>query len=255
MTSSPRIAEYALSGRIEQHNAALPIDGQHRVLGGFDQALQPCLAAPHFRNIPDESGIMNFFVFRGRYLRDRQLERKSLAVLAPSLHCADAADGAWLAGLFIAGDIAVMLGRVGLGHEIVDLASDNLISAIAEDSFRGGIEQDDATAPVDGNNRVLSSIDKTLEPIRVAADFFQVAAVLDHLGKDVRYRLQKMNVVLRKYPRRCGMRSKNTEGLIAASDNDAHPAYRPVIAQQRRPAKSLFRSQIFDDHRLPLSKV
>src|SRR5688572_18031769 len=143
-----------------------------------------------------------------------------------------------------------MLGRVGLRHQIIDLASDNLACAIAEHSFSGGIEQDDAAAPVDGNDRILSSFDKPLEPGSVATNFCQVATVLDNLRKHVRHRLQEMNVVLRKRSRLCGMRSKDPVRMLAGADNHTHPTYDYMNTQQRRSGKSLFRPKIFNDHRL-----
>ncbi len=89
------------------------------------------------------------------------------------------------AGFFIAGDVLIVVRGVRLRHEFVDLASDNLARAIAEDSFRCGIEQHNATAPVDGNHCVLRRIDKTFPPGRVAPEFLRGAVVVNNLGQHV----------------------------------------------------------------------
>ena len=64
-------------------------------------------------------------------------------------------------GSFITSDIAVVLGRIRLGHKLVNLSPDNLFRTITKNSLRSGIEQNNTTSPVDGNHRVLSSSDKT----------------------------------------------------------------------------------------------
>ena len=159
-------------------------------------------------------------------------------------------DGAGFAGSFIASDILIVLRSIRLRHEHIHLLSDDFFARIAEYPFSRWVEQHDPALTIDGQDRVLSRVDETLEPGYVAPDFFQGAVVLDHLRNQVRHSLQKMNVVLRKLSRLCGMRSKDAERPIAGSNNDTHPAYHCVITQQRWPAKSLFCPKICNNHRL-----
>ena len=74
--------------------------------------------------VADEAGEDSLSV--GARLADRQLDREDPAVLGDPLDQAAVADDPRLAGSQIVGEVGVMLGPVGLGHQHLDVAADHL---------------------------------------------------------------------------------------------------------------------------------
>ncbi len=207
--------------------------------GGKPLALEEFfLQARLLRDVADKGGVVRFLIHRD--FGDRQLNGEQSAVLPFRRHRANAADGARFAGALVARDILVMLGSVGLGHQPIDLFTDDLLGAVAEDALGGAIEQDDAAAPVDGDHRVLSGGDQIAQPGFAALDGRFTARPLDRFGEDMRDRLEEMNIFDAEGAALARMRAEDAEGELTARNHDAHAADNAVLDEQRRAAEAFF---------------
>ena len=88
----------------------------------------------------------------GGELADGQVERKGRAVLAPATHFSANADDLLDAGSQIVGDVAVVLGLVGLRHEHLDVLADQLRCAVAEQALGRRVCALDEPAVIDGDD-------------------------------------------------------------------------------------------------------
>ena len=71
---------------------------------------------------------------------DRQVQREGRAVLAPATHFSTDADDLLDAGPDVVGDVAIVLGAVGLRHEHLDVLADELRGAVPEQPFGGRVD-------------------------------------------------------------------------------------------------------------------
>ena len=83
---------------------------------------------------------------------DRQMQRESRTILAPPTHFSTDADDLFDAGPGVVGDVAIVLGAVGLRHEDLDVLPDELRGAVPEQPFGRRIDRLDQAAVIDGDD-------------------------------------------------------------------------------------------------------
>jgi hypothetical protein len=92
-------------------------------------------------------------------LGHRQLQRKGRAVVPQALDLAADADDAALAGGLVARQVAIVRGVVGLGHQHLDVAPDDLAGEVAEQALSSRIKGADGARLVDHHDGVYGRID------------------------------------------------------------------------------------------------
>lgn len=96
-------------------------------------------------------------------LADGQVDGEDGSVLAAAEDLAADADDAALAGLAVAGEVAVMSGAVGLGHEGADVASEEISRGPSEHAFGGRVDGVDEAAVVDGDDALDGGVEDGAE--------------------------------------------------------------------------------------------
>ena len=90
----------------------------------------------------------------GARFADGELDRKDRSVLGQALHQPAVADDSRFAGSEIIGDVAVVLGPVGLGHQHADVVAEHFLRMIAEQFRRRGAERGHEALLVDHDHRL-----------------------------------------------------------------------------------------------------
>ena len=88
----------------------------------------------------------------GLELADRQVQRKSRAVLAATTDFAADADDLLDARADIAGDIAIVLTPIWLGHQHLDVLADELGRAVTEQALGGRVDVLDQSPIANGDD-------------------------------------------------------------------------------------------------------
>ena len=174
-----RIAEDALGCRIERRDQSTMVDGDDPVDHMIHDGAHPLLGLPEFGlgplalgNVPDDAGEVAFIP--QAELADRQIHREGRAVLAPPDHFPPDADDLRLAGLEVAGEVAVVLAVVGFGHQQLDVLADDLRGRKAEDALRRRVEGRDRATAVDGDDPVEDVVDHRAQPLHGLGRFFDL---------------------------------------------------------------------------------
>ena len=92
------------------------------------------------------------------------IHRKYGAILAAAFHLAPAAGLHHLAGLQMIGEVAIMVRAAELGHEYIDATARHLIWPVSEYRGRSGIDGDDRSPLVDGDDTVGHPVEHGVEP-------------------------------------------------------------------------------------------
>ena len=146
-----------------EHHAGDVADQQPVLLfAGAQRALHRTL----FAQVGDEADVQGFFRQVG--LADGQPDRQHAAILADAFHVAADADDPGLAGLLVAGQVAVVLRAVGFGHQHLDVAADQLLPGPAEQPLDGGVGGTDGAVGVDGEDAVHGGVQHRPHPGLVA---------------------------------------------------------------------------------------
>ena len=125
------------------------------------QFLQARFGLLPFGQVADEAGekspVARF------HFADRKLHRKGRAVLALADHDAADADDAALARVHIALQVTVMVFAIGRGHQGLDVLSDGLGGAAAEQPLGGAAERLHDAALVDDDHGFRHGVENRLQ--------------------------------------------------------------------------------------------
>ena len=125
------------------------------------QLLQTRLGLLALGEIADKAGEK---VLRaGPHLADRQLHRKGRAILALPDHDAANADDAALAGLHVAGKIAVVLPAIRRRHQHLDVLPDDFSAPITKQPLGRGTERLHDAAVVDHDHGVRNGVENRMQ--------------------------------------------------------------------------------------------
>jgi len=131
------------------------------LLGNLGDAEDLGLEASSLGDVAEDAG--EEASFSDVELADGEVDGEDGAVLAAAEDLAADADDAALAGLAVAGEVAVMTGAVGLGHEGADVASKKLAGGPSEHAFGGRVDGVDEAAVVDGDDALDGGVEDGAE--------------------------------------------------------------------------------------------
>ena len=151
------------------------------------QFLQSGLGMLAFGQVTDEPG--EEAPFGHRHFADRELHRKSRAVLALADDDPADADNSPFAGAIIALQITVMRRAIGLGHQHADILPNHLLGGPAEQALRGVAEIAHQPAFIDDNHRVGNRLEDRaqmcLAPRQILVHFGSaIASALEPFAAD-----------------------------------------------------------------------
>ena len=151
------IAEHARERRVDQPDRRGRVADHERVGQAFeDRAEQGLLALEALLGgalrAQVDNGAGEVARAPDRKLADREVHGEGGAVLAQAGHFAADADDLAPAGGEIFGEVGVVLAAVGLRHQHVDVAADQLVSGISEHFLGRGIDGLDVAAGIDGDD-------------------------------------------------------------------------------------------------------
>jgi hypothetical protein len=165
-----RAGEHLLGGGVEQHDALVVVDGDHRVHGGVEDAPQPRLAPRDHRRVAHAPRDVAQdhrveLVALLDVLRDRGLDRELGAVGAQRVEHRLPAHGArGHAGLPELAHVPRVGGAEALRDQHLDRLSDHRRARPAEGAFGGGVELHHALRLVHGDDRVHGRLDDAADP-------------------------------------------------------------------------------------------
>ena len=174
ITSRFGVAEQPLGRRVEGFDAAVRVDDDDAVHGGFDDRPPARLAgAESLLELHARAEIVKhpreLALAANRHLADGQMERERRPVATPPGDLAADPDDLGVAGGEVRGEIAVVLLVIRRRHQHADVAADHLRAGIAEQAFGAAIERLDPACRVDHDDAVDRRIDDGLQSrIRVA---------------------------------------------------------------------------------------
>lgn len=131
------------------------------LLGNLGDAEDLGLEASSLGDVPEDAG--EEATAADVKLADGEVDGEDGAVLAAAEDLAADADDAALAGLAVAGEVAVMAGAVGLGHEGADVASEELSWGPSEHPLGSRVDGVDEAAVVDGDDALDGGVEDGAE--------------------------------------------------------------------------------------------
>src|SRR5207248_641094 len=145
------VAEQPYRRRAEGLNNALRIDDDDRIGDGIEDRAQPQLALAlrqlggftigYVADDPDKDQLIT--VAR---LADREVHRKHRAVFPAANDLAADTDDLLTTGAQVIREISIVLAGIGLGHQDLDVAPDELIGRIAEQPLGRAVDRADRAA-------------------------------------------------------------------------------------------------------------
>ena len=118
--------------------------------GEFADAEDLGLESAAFGDVADDAGE-ELPAADGEFA-DREVDGEQAAVLPLAEHLAADADDAPVAGGVVVGEVTIVLGPVGFGHQDVDVAADEFRGRPAKHRFGGRVDGVDAPPVVDGDD-------------------------------------------------------------------------------------------------------
>ena len=137
-------------------------------LCGFEVAIGPVALTLHGGQCLDaQCNVVNeadeAWRIRAAHLSDRQERREYAAVAAPGLHLATDADDVGDAGAQVALHVGIVLVAVAPAHQHVDVATERLLLAVAEQAFSRMVEYLNAAGVIDQDDCIDRRVEYGLQ--------------------------------------------------------------------------------------------